>query len=213
MTKYLVLVLGIVICSIVLFKCSCNPFKKEVAEIKQQVAVRQDEKQVAQIKATVEHDTTAKYQKAGIVHSVKQVANGNYQQLALFYKKGFDSICREYGIQKKQLDNVMQEKLAATGDITSDIQKAGKNYVVPLDDCFFHGTAEIDSNVTKIHLLYKSSVRLSGVRYWQRPHHIWFIKWGMPVFKDDLHTDCENVVVDSITDIRLERSKNPLKKH
>lgn len=213
MKAFLLTVLGILICCVVLFKCGCNPFKKKIAAIKQQVAVRKDEKQVEQIKAVIEQDTTAKYQKAGIIHSVKSVANGNYQQLALFYKKGFDSICHEYGIQKKQLDNVLQENVSATGNITGDIKKVGKNYEVPLEDCFFHGTAKIDSSVSVIELNYTANVRLHGVRYWERPHHIWFIKWGMPIFKDDLHTDCENVVIDSITDIRLERGKNLLKKH
>lgn len=205
-----VVILFLLISAIVLFKCN-NPFKKKVQEIRTEQAVKQDQNKIAQIKYVVIHDTTTKYIKGGIVYSTKMVASGNNRQLSLFYKGKFDSICREYNLTRKQLDNSLEANIGAFGDISSSIDPDIEGYTVPFNDCFIKGLATIDRDVSVMNMKYTATIHLEGVRYWKRPHHFWFIKWGMPIFKDVLHTNCPNVVVDSITDIRIEH-KNFLTK-
>ncbi len=200
------------ISSVFLFKCN-NPFKKKIESIKQEQNIKQDQKQIQQIREIIIHDTVeSKKDKNGVIHSISSVAVGNYNQMKTANKalaKMIDSQANIIGIQRKQIETIINEHVKASGDITSYSHKTKSGYYKTyFNDCFLNGYTIRDTiRNSKERLVYSGNVKLTGVRYWKRPHKILWgaIKWGFPIFKDDIHTNCPNVVVDSIQEIKLEK--------
>lgn len=197
------------VCAVVLFKCN-NPFKKKIAAIRQEKAIKKDEKEVSQISVAINDTATfVKDTKTGITHTIKKTVVGNNNQLNIFLKKALDSIAKENGILRKQLDNYTEEKIHASGSFTDQplTKISNQLWSFETEDCSLDGFGIVNDSLKTVNYYYTFDVKLKDVRYWKRPHQIlWgFIKYGFPVFEDNYSTNCENVIIDSAIDISIRK--------
>ena len=199
-------------CIVVLTKCGgCGQKEKKASNITATI-IDHNQKILVELTKQVKVDQVA--------HAVTSVATGNRKELSVTHKAVIKKVAKSAGIKEKQIDNSFSAKVEASGLVGGDLRKVNPEEV-PLyqsetiempalmyeatitGDSFLHGTAVIDSNFTHVYLQYYANLKIRGTMYWERPHKFWFIKWGRPIFKQDLSTDCKNVFIDSIQAIKV----------
>lgn len=170
---------------------SCNKNKKQV-------------KTITQISKQIIHDTIVRYtDDYGIKHAQKNVISGNKKALDVFYKSKFDSLCNQYNIQSKQLDQFIQAYLQDTGSFITQLftndSNTNKNFIFEDDYMLFKGIVT-DSNISGN---YAIDVPLDIGMFWKRKHKIWFIKFGKKIYRVDASSPNPNVYVKDLLNIKI----------
>ena len=146
-------------------------------------------------------DTTEHYTKSNIIHSKSEVISTSF---TIFLQHKIDSIAKELDIKNEQITGLKSELVNAHGKIESSINYIGDNtYEIPFSDCFLNGYSVINLSDKTQEMKYSAHLSISEVDHIHRRYNILFLHFGKITIKKDSWTNCPNVQIDSIQDIRI----------
>lgn len=205
--KYILTILAILACCFVFYKCN----EKKITPAQTKRLIEQDKQQIADIKAAKE-DTTVQLDNG---HSERTASVGDVKQIEIFYKHKLDSVAKLLNIKTKQIDNVTDLKATMTSSSESDAfgdmfgESNSDNGILEfkIKDTCINGYAIVDVNTRNLKRYEEINIPIHGTLYWKRKHHIWFINWGRPIYKQDFSSDCPNVKIKEIQSIKIVKHK------
>lgn len=167
---------------------------------------RRNVKQVQQVVRQSLFDSTTYYRdQYNVEHAVRQSEIAERNTIYALHAREIDSLCREIGIRKKQLQGFIKANMQAAGHIETvtipvhDTLHDGNGnclYQFTYADEYLQLTGQADSQKTTID--YTISVPLTISSYWKRR---WFL--GRKKYYVDGKCDNPNVHISGIKDIKI----------
>lgn len=117
----------------------------------------------------------------------------------LKYHKGLDSLAKVLGVRSKTLGSVFEVQInykdsnllipvAVKYNVYDTIPVYANKYMVS-KPCYDLELISINDTIREKLTLHD---KLTGFLHWERPHKIWFVRWGRKQYFLKLHSECRN---------------------